>query len=105
MPVVKKERFIMNGLKTTSKQALNATANPPPEGDFVWDGKDEDERPLSKEEMSAGIKNKGGRPKSTNPKQAVSIRLSSDVLEYFRGSGKGWQTRLDEVLRKYVSTH
>ena len=79
----------MNGLKTASKQVLNATANPPPEGDFVWDGKDEDERPLSKEEMRAGIKNKGGRPKSTNPKQAVSIRLSPDVLEYFRNQWPG----------------
>ena len=95
----------MNGLKTASKQALNATANPPPEGDFVWDGKDEDERPLSKEEMRASISNKGGRPKSTNPKQAVSIRLSPDVLEYFRASGKGWQTRMNEVLQNYVAKH
>jgi len=61
-------------LKTASKQALNASANPPPEGDFVWDGKDEDERPLSKDEIRAGIKNKGGRPKSTNPnKRSVYV--------------------------------
>ena len=51
------------------------------------------------------IKKLRGRPKSDNPKQAVSIRFSSEVLEYFKATGKGWQTRMDEVLRKYVSTH
>ncbi len=44
-----------------------------------------------------------GRPVAAKPKQAISIRLSPDVLEYFRSSGKGWQTRLDDVLRDYVS--
>lgn len=33
-------------------------------------------------------------------KQAVSIRLSPDVLEHFRGTGPGWQTRMDEALRE-----
>ena len=43
-----------------------------------------------------------GRPKSDNPKKPVSIRLSSDVVSYFRDTGKGWQTRVDEVLKEYV---
>ena len=38
-------------------------------------------------------------------KQAVSIRLSSEVVDYFKGTGKGWQTRMDEVLKDYVSHH
>jgi len=46
-----------------------------------------------------------GRPKSEVTKQAISIRLSADVLAYFRKHGKGWQTRMDEVLREYVETH
>ena len=33
-------------------------------------------------------------------KQIVSIRLSSDVLEHYRGKGPGWQTKIDETLRK-----
>lgn len=41
-----------------------------------------------------------GRPPSLRPKQAVSLRLSADVLEYFRSTGDGWQTRIDEALRK-----
>jgi uncharacterized protein (DUF4415 family) len=41
-----------------------------------------------------------GRPKSANPKQAVSLRLDRDVLEWFKGRGEGWQTRINDELRK-----
>lgn len=46
-----------------------------------------------------------GRPKSDNPKTPVSIRLSSEVVKYFKATGKGWQTRMDEVLQSYVAKH
>jgi len=46
-----------------------------------------------------------GRPKAEKTKEPVSIRLSSDVTNYFRSFGKGWQTRIDQVLKDYVSTH
>ena len=45
---------------------------------------------------------RGRGPQQTPTKQAVSIRLSPEVLDYFRATGKGWQTRLDEVLKGYV---
>jgi len=41
-----------------------------------------------------------GRPKSAAPKKSVHLRLSPDVLDYFRATGPGWQTRIDEALRK-----
>ncbi len=41
-----------------------------------------------------------GRPKLDAPKQAVSLRIDQDVLAYFRGTGAGWQGRLNEALRK-----
>jgi uncharacterized protein (DUF4415 family) len=41
-----------------------------------------------------------GRPKSPDPKEAVNLRLDADVLEFFRKSGPGWQTRINEALRK-----
>lgn len=44
--------------------------------------------------------NKGGRPKSAAPKIAIHIRLSPDVLSHFKASGPGWQTRIDQALRK-----
>ena len=46
-----------------------------------------------------------GRPPKNCPKKPISIRLSSDVIEYFRATGKGWQTRIDKALREYVTLH
>ena len=46
-----------------------------------------------------------GRPKAAVTKRPVSIRLSPEVDDYFRATGKGWQTRIDEVLKDYVSSH
>lgn len=39
-----------------------------------------------------------GRPKGST-KQLVSLRIDIDVLERFRASGAGWQSRINEVLR------
>jgi uncharacterized protein (DUF4415 family) len=47
-----------------------------------------------------GTLTKPGRPKSAAPKKSVHMRLSPDVLEYFRKQGPGWQTRIDDTLRK-----
>jgi uncharacterized protein (DUF4415 family) len=41
-----------------------------------------------------------GRPKSNNPKQLVSLRLDRVVLEKLRAQGPGWQSRVNELLRK-----
>ena len=35
------------------------------------------------------------------PKVPVSIRLDADLIEYFRGTGRGWQTRVNAILRAY----
>ena len=45
-----------------------------------------------------------GRPKSEVTKERISIRLSRDVLESFRGSGAGWQTRMDAALKEWLRT-
>lgn len=42
---------------------------------------------------------KRGRPKSDSPKEAIKLRLDADVLEAFRESGPGWQTRINDTLR------
>lgn len=41
-----------------------------------------------------------GRPKSDAPKQATSLRLDPDVLEHYRATGPGWQSRINQALRK-----
>ncbi len=41
-----------------------------------------------------------GRPKKAVTKEAVNIRLDPDVLAHFRATGPGWQTRVNEALRR-----
>jgi uncharacterized protein (DUF4415 family) len=45
-------------------------------------------------------KNVGGRPRLASPKVPVSIRLDQDVIAKFKATGPGWQSRINEVLRK-----
>jgi len=46
---------------------------------------------------------KRGRPKSEAPKEQINVRLSPDVLAHLRATGRGWQTRIDEVLREAMA--
>jgi len=56
-------------------------------------------------ELQGLLKANRGRPKVNNPKKTISIRLSNDTLKYFKSTGKGWQTRIDEILTKYAASH
>lgn len=38
-------------------------------------------------------------------KVAVTVRYSPDVLDWFKQTGDGWQTRMDEALRDYIAQH
>ena len=42
--------------------------------------------------------NKGGRPVSPQPRKMISLRLPPDVIERWRATGAGWQTRMAERL-------
>lgn len=60
-----------------------------------------EELPEITEEMLSRAKvNKGGRPVSDNPRKLISLRLPADVIERWRETGPGWQTRMAERLRK-----
>jgi len=39
------------------------------------------------------------------PKETVTMRLDTDVLEWFRQEGKGYQTRINAVLKAFVEAH
>jgi uncharacterized protein (DUF4415 family) len=63
-------------------------------------GKDEyDELPEVDEQMLARARvNRGGRPIATNPRKLLSIRLPSDVIDRWKATGPGWQTRMADRL-------
>ena len=68
---------------------------------------DPDAQPLTPAQLKAMVPLKAlrGRPKSENTKQLVSVRYSREVIEYFKSTGDGWQSRMDGVLLEYVAQH
>jgi len=48
---------------------------------------------------------KRGQPPLSQTKEHVNIRLDADIVQSFRASGAGWQTRLNNALRDWLRTH
>jgi uncharacterized protein (DUF4415 family) len=64
---------------------------------------DPDNLPMSDDdEIVNTLRHKRGRPYSSNPKHTISMRLDSDLLLALRATGAGWQTRINDMLRKAV---
>ena len=60
-----------------------------------------DELPeLTDDMLARGKVNKGGLPRSPNPRKLISIRLPEDVIQRWRATGPGWQTRMADRLAK-----
>lgn len=51
-------------------------------------------------ELAESLRKSRGRPKAEAPKKQVTLRLDADLVEYFRQAGPGWQSRINESLRK-----
>jgi uncharacterized protein (DUF4415 family) len=50
-------------------------------------------------DLAESIKRSRGRPATGKAKQVVSIRLDQDVVEKFKATGKGWQTKVNDILK------
>ncbi len=55
---------------------------------------------LTGDMLARATVNKGGRPFSPNPRKLISLRLPADVIERWKATGPGWQTRMAERLSK-----
>jgi uncharacterized protein (DUF4415 family) len=68
---------------------------------------DPDAQPLTPKQLKSMVPMRvlRGRPKAASTKKLVSVRYSPEVLAYFRATGEGWQSRMDGVLREYVTRH
>ena len=55
---------------------------------------------LTEEMLTRAKVNKGGRPVLENPRKLLSLRLPADVIERWRATGPGWQTRMAECINK-----
>lgn len=63
-----------------------------------------DDNPPLDDAFLAGMKpSRRGRPKLETPKVEVKIRLDAHTVAHLRGSGPGWQTRVNALLGKLVA--
>ncbi len=54
--------------------------------------------------LARAVVNKGGRPKSDSPRKLITLRLPPDVIERWRATGPGWQTRMAQRLSRGPAT-
>ena len=55
---------------------------------------------------NAKVRRPGQRGPGKKPKKVLlSVRYSPEVVDYFRSTGKGWQVRMDDVLKAWVASH
>ena len=60
-----------------------------------------DDAPELTEDMLARmVVKKRGRPVVTNPRRLLTLRLPADVIDRWKATGPGWQTRMAERLAK-----
>ena len=46
-----------------------------------------------------------GRPRSLVHKESLTVRYDADVVAYFRSTGQGWQSRMNEALKQWIIQH
>jgi uncharacterized protein (DUF4415 family) len=83
-------------LPTPEEDAIiTAAANADPDAKPLTDAEWEIVKPLVRR----------GRPLGSGTKAQVTLRLDVEVLEKFKASGDGWQTRINDALKNWVQTH
>jgi uncharacterized protein (DUF4415 family) len=55
---------------------------------------------LTEEMFARGVFKRAGRPISQNPKKLITLRLPADVIEKWKATGPGWQTRMAARLSR-----
>lgn len=65
---------------------------------------DPDNLPLTNEELQQ-FRRTRGRPQGSGKKEQVTLRIDTEILEQFRATGNGWQTRINDALRDWIKQH
>ena len=65
---------------------------------------DSDNPPLTENELQQ-FRRTRGRPQGSGNKEQVTLRLDVEILEQFRATGNGWQTRINDALRDWLRQH
>jgi uncharacterized protein (DUF4415 family) len=46
-----------------------------------------------------------GRPRVEAPKVQLTVRYDADIVDTFKATGDGWQTRMNDALRDWLQNH
>ena len=89
-------------IKPPSEAVIQAQIATDPDDSDVTPDEAAQAKPFAKAfpKLGESIRRARGRPALEKPRQHVSLRLDPDVLATFRKTGKGWQGRINEALRK-----
>lgn len=63
---------------------------------------DPDNPPWSEEMLGSPVLKRGRGPQKTPTKVLTTVRLDADVIAFFKAQGRGYQTRINDELRKVV---
>lgn len=89
--------------KTIKTRSGRVVILPTPEEDAAITAaalSDPDAQPLTDEEFAQ--LRKVGRPRAAVERPTLNMRVDADVLEHLRSLGRGWQTRVNALLREAV---
>ncbi len=89
----------MNANKPASRRSLKSDLDRV-DAHVLKSGEYEELPELTEEMLARARVNKGGRPLSSNPRKLISLRLPTDVIDRWKATGSGWQTRMAERLSK-----
>ena len=89
----------MNARKPASRRTLKSDLRRV-DAHKIKRGEYEELPELTRDMLARAKVNKGGRPVSANPRKLISLRVPADVLERWKATGPGWQTRMAERLSK-----
>lgn len=108
MPKLKPGTIIPNHNETAAINAGIAADQDNPELTKEWFAKAKPASEAFAPEAYAALvamKRPRGRPKADKTKVFTAIRLDADLLETFKSTGKGWQTRVNAALRQFITEH
>ncbi|MBS3800660.1 MAG: BrnA antitoxin family protein [Thioalkalivibrio sp.] len=89
----------------TLRNGRRVALNDPDEESAINAGITADPETREPSDDETGALRRPGRPPLEVTKERITIRLSPEVVDAFRATGKGWQTRMDAALQDWLKNH